>query len=172
MGKDHFIAGAIAALGLAAAASAAGAATLVVNYSEQAPGAGPGGISLSFDQSSKPTPISYLLGGYTQVPIWKATGAFAGLTSVYWYNSAFGGGYDDYGPQTYVGPESAPFFPAPAAYDEYDPNDGLTGTWTFAFAVPEASAWATMLLGIAAVGAAIRLRRLKIAANPAAAAPR
>ena len=155
--------GAFAALALSAALSVTSAETLLVSYAEGPtyPG-GPAGVQYSFDQSSDPTPISYVTGEYTEVPIWNGTGIFAGADAVYWYSSVLDDGQYAFGPQGYTGPESAPVF-APGTLYEYVPSDGLTGALTLA--VPEPSVWAMLLVGIGTVGAAMRQARRKATAE-------
>ncbi len=160
--RVNIVVGVIAGLALSAATALAIAATLTVNYTE-----GPGGIHYSFDQSSNPTPISYVNGEYTEIPIWDGTGDFAGASAVYWYSSAFDDGAFAFSPQGYTGPESAPVF-APGTLYQYDPSDGLTGALTLA--VPEPSVWAMLVLGIGGLGAAMRLARRRTIAELAPAA--
>ena len=155
MRKLGAVVGALAALGLIAAASAAGAMTLIVRYSEDGFPGDPG-IKYSFNQLSNPTPISYADGYYTQVAISNGTGVYAGLTSTVWYSTSYSIILGDYMPQVYTGPESAPVF-APGVFDTYDPADGLTGSLTIS--LPEPSSWAMMLVGFGGLGAAMRSRR-------------
>lgn len=134
-------------------ASTASASTLIYSYSE------PGlfGISFSFEQSSNPTPIAYVDGYYTEVPIWNATGAFAGQTAFVWYASVGGLNPYAYSPQGYSGPESAPVFAPGTFFGPQDPITGNIGILTAAtIAMPEPSLWTIMLMGLGALGFMMR----------------
>jgi hypothetical protein len=152
---------AIGSIGLGAAlgCAAAHAETLIVTWTESA-----AGIDASWEQSSSPTPITYVSGTFTQVPIsdFTSTGAtpVGPYTAIDWVNGA----NDDLfftpdfayiisgppGQQAYSGDESAPVF-LTGAYYGLDGTTGADATVTIA-AVPEISTWAMMALGFAALG--------------------
>jgi PEP-CTERM motif len=145
----------IAALTCAATAQAE---TLLFSYSEP-------GLNFSFEQSSNPTPIAYQDDNYTQTPVTDWTGSVGPYTSIVWYSTDQSGMfdtpdsvYDIVGAQVYSGSESNPTF-TPGVYTASDMNrDYLGGTLTIT-AVPEPASWALMLIGLGALGAALRTSR-------------
>jgi PEP-CTERM motif len=95
-------------------------------------------------------------------------GAFVYLDNnsdlVFFYNTVAGGGFSvgllqDFGPQLYIGPESAPTI-VPGTYSLNNPavnaNDTLVISST---ATPEPSSFTLLFSGLAAAGAAARRRR-------------
>jgi hypothetical protein len=158
--------GALAALGLIASASAAGATSLLFTYVET----GPGAIDVSWDQSSNPKPIAYNYDIYTTVPVSNWTGNVGPDTAVTYYAATNNGGFSAanfainvYGQQYYNLPESVPAF-GPNVWTGVNATDGLPFTLT-SIAVPEPAALAMVLAGLGAAGAAMRLARRKARAE-------
>ncbi len=154
---------AIGSIGLGAAllCAAAHAETLIVTWTEST-----AGISASWEQSSSPTPITYVSGTYTDVPIsdFTSTGAtpVGPYTNISWVNGANDGLFftPDFaylisgspGEQAYSGDESAPVF-LTGAYYGIDDTTGADATVTIS-GVPEISTWAMLVFGFAALGLA------------------
>jgi hypothetical protein len=153
---------AIGSIGLAAAAwcTAARAATFTVTWTEPSLG-----ISVSWEQSSAPTPIDFISGAFTDIAVsdFTSTGSttVGPYTDIVWVNSSFGGlfhtpeepvaTYIVIGPQAYSGDESAPTF-LMGVYDGTNLGTGAAAIVTIssgASPVPEISTWAMMLLGFA-----------------------
>jgi hypothetical protein len=147
-----FVIGSIG-LGAALGCAAAHAETLIVNWTESA-----AGISASWEQSSTPTPISFVNGSFTDVPISDFTSTGATLvgpfTDILWIH---GGLFDTPdlafvydGPQAYSGEESAPVF-LTGTFQGTEVRTGADATVTIS-AVPETSTWAMLLFGFTALG--------------------
>jgi hypothetical protein len=150
---------AIGSIGLGAAlgGAAAHAETLIVTWTEST-----AGISASWEQSSSPTPITYVSGTLTDVPIsdFTSTGAtpVGPYADIDWlaqdalfFTPDFAYFIDGPpGPGVYSGDESAPIFPT-GTYYGLDGTTGADATVTIA-AVPEISTLTMMALGFAALG--------------------
>jgi PEP-CTERM motif len=145
------------ALGATLSLSSAQAETLLVQWTESG-----AGIDVSWDQSSAPTPNSYISGAQTDVPVWNFTST--GSTSVgpysdiIWYNAGSLGLFDTpdlvyvvEGAQAYTGPESAPVFKT-GVYQGFDYGAGAAAATVTISSVPEPSTWAMMLLGFGGLG--------------------
>lgn len=126
-----------------------------------------GGFDFSFIQDANPTPIDYDLGGFAQVAISDWTGNIGPESSIYWISSAGGGLFatfdvsaNVFGAQAYSGSEAAPVF-APGVFAGVDHVDGLSGVLTITemSGVPEPATWAMLLIGLGAIGAAMRTAR-------------
>ena len=150
----------------AALATGAHAEELLFTYAES----GPGAIDFSFEQSSNPTPISFSDGFATQVPVSDWTGNVGPFTSISWFSASDNGMFDTVdgvvqvvGPQVYGGSEAAPTF-APGTFAGVDHINQLSGvlTVTAIAAVPEPASWALMLIGVGALGAAMRSRKITL----------
>ena len=155
------IVGAIAALDLIASAATAGAPYLLFNYSET----GPGAIDASWYQSSNPKPIAYNYDTYTDVPVLDWTGNVGPYTSIAWISTVFeSGGFvtpdgsiSVFGQQYYGFPESSPSF-APGVWTGTNATDNLPFALDITPSnIPEPSGWVMMVVGLGAVGAAMRL---------------
>lgn len=158
---------AFAASVLFAAAVSASAETLEAAWTF-VPDGGPITTIATWQQDSAPTPLGYVTGEATIVPIsdFVAYEPVGSLTAIVYYNSTFipvtlstaplGGVYLS-GPQAYVGSEAAPQF-APGSFSGLLEGESPS-TLTFTV-VPEASTWAMMLAGFAGLGAlSFRVRR-------------
>lgn len=168
---------AIGSIGLGAALwwTAAQAETLTVTWTESTLG-----ISVSWEQSSTPTPIDFISGVFTDVAIsdFTSTGATSvgPYTDIVWVNGSFGGLFHTpdssfivFGPQTYSGDESAPTF-LTGVYNGTNLGTGADAKVTIsggASPVPEISTWAMMLSGFAGLGFAGYRASRKMAARPA-----
>ena len=153
---------AIGSIGLGAAlwCAAARAETLTVTWTEST-----FGISVSWEQSSTPTPLDAISGVFTDVAVsdFTSTGntSVGPYTDIVWVNGGFGGlfhtpdnVYIVFGPRTYSGDESAPTF-LTGVYNGTDLGTGVDAIVTIsggASPVPEISTWAMMLLGFAGLG--------------------
>jgi hypothetical protein len=152
-----------AAVALAAVSVAAGAhaGNLLFSYVE------PGGFDISFEQASTPSPEGDLDGNFTETYIWNFSGNDGDEASIVWFDSQQFGGFQapdatpairTVGSQVFTGSEAAPVF-APGVFTGiYDYSNGLTGTLTIS-SVPEPATWAIMLLGLGALGGAMRVSR-------------
>ncbi len=141
-------------------ATSANAATLLVSY---APVTDTNG-SFSFNVDSNPTPIS-TSGTAFVAGITNSTGQYAGRTTQSFYLLANGGLFGNYfGPQVFTGTLAAPMFQTGTYAATFGNNAALAGIVTIsdaAGAVPEPATWAMMILGMGAIGAAMR-RRIKV----------
>jgi PEP-CTERM motif len=138
---------------LVVSAESAQAETLLVTWTESSLG-----VSASWEQSSTPTPNSYSIGYFTDVPIWDFTSTGTTTVGPYsdiiWYNSGLLGGFNTpdnaygvVGMQVYSSQESAPMF-GTGVYGEFDAYNGAAATVMIAD-IPEPSTWAMMMLGFA-----------------------
>jgi hypothetical protein len=158
--KTEFVLG--AAMVAVLAASSAPAATLLFTYTTPADSGG----SATWTQSSTPAVAAQYPNIYTDVVVTDGSAEPAGLptytfTSVYYANGGADGGFDiigsgisPSGPQLFRGLDTAPVF----ATGVYSLDGGGTLTVTAAGA-PEPDAWSMMLLGVAVMGGALRLRK-------------
>ncbi len=143
----NLISAAFGACAMLATASA-GAETLDVTYTDT-------DVTVTWEQSSNPTPNYYDLGGYTDVPVWNVTGNYNAIgistSDVFYFSAGEGGGWGPiFGPQDYSGSEAAPVFSAGAQTGfYYTPGSNATLTYS---AVPEVSTWVMLLAGFAGLG--------------------
>jgi hypothetical protein len=130
---------------------------------------GAGDPTSVFFIDTNPTPVSFSNGGYFRAsPVSQTTDGAANVDSYIFYNSAHGGGLDDYhfgnkdyllvahSPiQLYSGSERDPTF-VRGVYTGYtNALDGNKDTVTVSAAfsaIPELSTWSMMLAGFAAIG--------------------
>jgi hypothetical protein len=131
------------------ASTCAGAAILEVHYVGD-------GFDVSWEQSSTPTPISFVPSGM-EVAVTDFTGA--GPYAAIDYFTSPGGGFEtpDFlinvlGPQLFSGTTINPVFSV-GSFSLHNDNESDAGVITFS-AVPEPSTWAMMLLGFAGLGLA------------------
>ena len=144
-------------LGSALWCMAANAETLTVTWTESTLG-----ISVSWEQSSTPTPLGYISGVFTDIAVsdFTSTGttSVGPYTDIVWVNYSFGGLFNTpdnvyilFGPQTYSGDEFTPEF-LTGTYVGADVGTGADAIVTIssgASPVPEISTWAMMVLGFA-----------------------
>jgi len=141
--------------GILTLSTAAQAETLLFSYSDPSE-------SLTFEQSSTPTPVSYTTGNSTVVQITNSL-----YSSITWYTTGSGGlfqtpdsAFNIYGPQVYSGSEANPVF-APGVFQGVNGLNQQAGTLTITAAaggVPEPATWGMMLVGLGVVGALARSR--------------
>jgi hypothetical protein len=143
-----------AGLGLAAAPNAA-ATLLQFSYVET----GSGAIHFTFDQDSNPTPLAFVSGNYTYVPVTNWTSNIGTASSIAWYNISAEGmfstltptSYVVEGPQVYTGTEANPVFTT-GVFDGVDKTNGLDGVLTITTAAVPAPLIGHGLLAVLAVG--------------------
>jgi hypothetical protein len=164
---NRMLTAAFAASVLVAAAASASAETLEATWTF-VPDGGSTTTLATWEQDSEPTPLGYVTGEATVVPVWDfvAYAPVGSLTAIVYYTSSFLpvtfstallGGVFVAGPQAYAGSEAAPQF-APGSFSGLLQGE-LPSTLTFT-AVPETSTWVMMLAGFAGLGAlSFRVRR-------------
>jgi hypothetical protein len=133
------------AMAIGCVAPAAGQAqTLLITFSDPSLG-----VSANWEQSSTPTPLAFISGQFTDVPIFNfhstgSTPITPAYTDISWFNVAFGGGFltPDFNysvfltpaSQQYTGPESAPVFNILQSFTGTEFNTGTAVTFTIALA--------------------------------------
>lgn len=138
------------------------------------------GTDFSFFQDSNPTPTGYD-DTYTEVHISGWTGAISdaiepvgSFSAMDWIPSSDNGGFELFddlgnfqvsvtGPQVFGGSDQAPVF-APGVFSGTEGFTNADGTLTITEAtapggVPEPTAWAMLLIGVGAIGVAMRTAR-------------
>ena len=147
--KSYTVLAAAAAIVMAGSAGASHASTLLFTFIDPTDP----GDDFSFEQSSNPTPLSFVTDSFTDVPNFDGTGVSFGTTDAFWTTTGIGS-YG--GPQVYSGTEAAPVF---TAGETFTLTAGeTTGTLSIT-TVPEPATWAIMLAGFAGLGGALRVRR-------------
>lgn len=146
------------ALNIAAiSATSANAENLLVSYAPVTDIRG----SFSFNVDSNPIPLNSFTTTFATA-ISNGMGEFAGITTTNFYVLASAGLFGDYyGGQAFTGTTSAPMIQTGTYAATYLGDATQAGAVTLsnaAAAVPEPASWAMMILGIGAVGCAMRRR--------------